>query len=251
MSQLRCTLIARRRRRLARLALSAVFVAGTALALCACHTDQQITGVPDAPTDYRLRHPITIREAARTLQLFIGSNRGDLDPTQRAQVLAFAQSWRNEATGGVIIDLPVGSSNARSAAQALPEIRSILSASGVAPESIVVRGYRADPRKFATVRITYPRIAAQAGPCGLWPKNIGPSLNADYFDNQPFWNLGCASQRNLAAMVENPSDLEQPRGETPAYEARRTTVVEKYRQGNSPASTYPTSNAAKISDFGN
>ena len=32
-------------------------------------------------------------------------------------------------------------------------------------------------------------------------------------------------------MVDNPADLVQPRGETPADTTRRTTVVEKYRQG--------------------
>ena len=47
--------------------------------------------------------------------------------------------------------------------------------------------------------------------------------------------IGCATQRNLAAMVDNPADLVQPRAETPAYTMRRTTVMEKYRQGVSPA----------------
>ena len=99
------------------------------------------------------------------------------------------------------------------------------------PQGIVVRSYRASERTLATVRITYPKIAAQAGPCGLWPKDVGPSLNRDYNENQPPWNFGCASQRNLAAMVDNPADLVQPRGETPPYEMRRTTVMEKYRAG--------------------
>ena len=38
-------------------------------------------------------------------------------------------------------------------------------------------------------------------------------------------------------MVDNPADLVQPRAETPAYTMRRTTVVEKYRQGDAPATT--------------
>jgi pilus assembly protein CpaD len=39
-----------------------------------------------------MRHPIAIREADRTLQMFIGSNRSELTPSQRAELLAFAQS---------------------------------------------------------------------------------------------------------------------------------------------------------------
>lgn len=225
------------RRAIAGPAIRAAIVAGAALLVCGCNTDQQVAGVPDAPTDYRLRHPITIKEADHTLELFIGSNRGTLDPTQRAQVLAFAQTWRREATGGVVVDLPVGTSNERSAAEAMREIRSILAATGVPPESMLVRGYHPSERKLATVRITYPRIAAQAGPCGLWPEDIGPSYNRNYFENQPMWNLGCASQRNLAAMVDNPADLVEPRGETPAYTMRRTTIMEQYRaKGNPPVS---------------
>lgn len=234
----------------ATLALRAALVAGCALFVCGCNTDQQIAGVPEAPPDYRLRHPITIGEADHTFELFIGSSRGSLNPTQRAEVLAFGQRWRSEATGGVIIDVPANSGNARAAADALPEIRSILIASGVPPQSIVVRKYGAPARRIATIRITYPRIAAQAGPCGLWPRDIGPSFDRDYFENQPYWNLGCANQRNLAAMVDNPADLVQPRGETPPDQTRRTGVITKYQAGTSTATTTVNPNAGKITDIG-
>jgi len=231
-------------------AVRAAFAASCALLVCACNTDQQVAGVPDAPTDYRMRHPITIREADRTLQVFIGSNRSELTASQRAEVLAFAQTWRREATGGVVVELPAGTSNEHAAADALREIRSILAATGVPPQGIIVRSYRVTAHTLATIRITYPKISAQAGPCGLWPADIGPSLNRDYFENQPVWNLGCASQRNLAAMVDNPADLVQPRAETPAYTPRRTTVVDKYRQGAPTATSGASNDSAKISDVG-
>jgi pilus assembly protein CpaD len=105
--------------------------------------------------------------------------------------------------------------------------------------------------KVAPVRVSYPKIVAQAGPCGMWPKDIGPSANRDYFENQEWWNFGCANQRNLAAMVDDPADLVQPRGETAAYAMRRTTVIEKYREGVDPTTQPPSSAAAaKISDVG-
>ena len=165
-------------------------------------------------------------------------------------MLEFAQTWKHEATGGVVVDLPVGTSNERAAAEAMRTIRSILVASGVPPDGIVVRGYHPPGRNFATIRITYPKIAAQAGPCGLWPDDIGPSFNRDFMENQPPWNQGCATQRNLAAMVDNPADLVQPRAETPIYTMRRTTVVEKYREGADPSTQTHTSGTAKISDLG-
>jgi pilus assembly protein CpaD len=234
----------------AHVAARAVFAAGCALFVCACTTDQQVAAVPEAPVDYRMRHPITIKESDRTLELFIGSNRGYLTPTQRAQVLGFAENWHDEATGGVVIELPMGSTNERAAAAAMPEIRSILAATGVPPNGIVVRRYPAPGHNIATVRIDYPKVTAQAGPCGLWPEDIGPSLNYDYFANQPFWNLGCASQRNLAAMVEDPADLVEPRAETQAYTPRRGYVIDKYRQGQATATQYEGQNSGHITNLG-
>ena len=237
------------RRGSAAIAMRAAVVVGFGALLCACQTDARTAAAPDVPSDYRMRHPITVTEAERTLQIFIGANRSELTAEQRAQVLAFAQTWKSEATGGVLIDLPTGTVNERAAAEASREIRSILAATGVPPKAMMVRTYPTNSRSFATVRITYPKVAAQAGPCGVWPEDIGPSYTRDYFENQPPWYLGCATQRNLAAMVENPSDLVQPHPETPPYTMRRTKVMEKYRDGDSTATNYPNTNSGKISDF--
>ena len=60
----------------------------------------------------------------------------------------------------------------------------------------------------------------------------------------------CATQRNLAAMVDNPADLEQPRPETPAYTPRRNIAFDKYRKGVPTTTTYPEADKAKLSDTG-
>jgi pilus assembly protein CpaD len=54
--------------------------------------------------------------------------------------------------------------------------------------------------------------------------------------NENYGAFGCATQQNLAAMVNNPLDLMYPRGLTPADAARRTDVLSKYRTGNATAS---------------
>jgi pilus assembly protein CpaD len=51
-------------------------------------------------------------------------------------------------------------------------------------------------------------------------------------------------------MIDNPSDLVQPRPETPPYTVRRTEGFEKYRKGNTTATIYPESEKAKLSDTG-
>ena len=51
-------------------------------------------------------------------------------------------------------------------------------------------------------------------------------------------------------MIDEPTDLVQPRAETPSYTTRRTTAFEKYRKGTSTATTYPEAEKAKLSDTG-
>ena len=224
---------------------------GLAVVLGACtHTDEVLTA--SVPDDYRQRHPIVIQEADRSVVIFVGHARGGLSASQRADVMGLAQTWLHEGTGAISADVPVDTANARVAADSFREVRALLAASGVPPRGIVVRHYRPeDPRQMATIRLNYPKISAVAGPCGLWPEDLGPSIrNKSYFDNKDYYNYGCAYQRNMAAMVDNPSDLVQPRPETPAYTTRRTEAFEKYRKGTTTTTSYPEADRAKLSDTG-
>jgi pilus assembly protein CpaD len=227
-------------------------LAGLSVALGACTSTGGEVVTASIPDDYRLRHPITVQEADRSVVVFVGHARGGLSAPQRADVLGLAQTWVREGTGAIVADVPVDTPNARAAASAYSEIRSLLAAGGVPASGITLHHYHPDdPRTLATIRLSYPRIAAVAGPCGLWPEDLGPSLlNRGYSDNKPYYNFGCTSQRNLAAMIDNPADLEQPRSETAAYTARRNVAFEKYRKGDPTSTTYPEADKAKLSDTG-
>src|SRR5437588_396243 len=90
-----------------------------------------------------------------------------------------------------------------------------------------------------------------AGPCGLWPEDLGPNIDdPGYNENRPYHNFGCSTQRNLAAMIDNPADLEQPRPETPAYTPRRDVAFDRYRKGTTTTTIYPEAEKAKLSDSG-
>jgi pilus assembly protein CpaD len=225
---------------------------GLAVVLGACtHTSDQVT-TSSIPDDYRLRHPIAIQEADRSVVIFVGHARGGLSGTQRADVMGLGQIWRQEGTGAIVADVPVGTPNAAAAADSIREIQALLAAAGVPARGVVIHHYHpGDPRQLATIRLNYPKISAIAGPCGLWPEDLGPSIkDKSYIENKPYYNFGCSYQRNMAAMIDNPSDLVQPRPETEAYTARRTEGFEKYRKGTATTTNYPEADKAKLSDTG-
>lgn len=231
------------------MALRALAIVGLTTSLAGCYT--QRVAQDNYPEDYRDRHPISVKEREHTVEIFVGRNRGGLTPSQRADVLSFAQRWRHESTSGIIVDVPKGGPTNRAAADSMREVQSIFAASGVPRNAVFVRGYKAEGDSLASIKINYTKLAAEAGPCGLWPHDLGPSFDATYMENRAYWNFGCANQRNLASMVDNPADLVQPRGESPAYTGRRSVAMDKYHKGDNPSGTYGSAyNTSKISDLG-
>src|SRR5689334_8370176 len=156
---------------------------GISVALGACVSSGEEV-VATVPSDYRLRHPIAVEDADRSIVVFIGRERGGLSAAQRADVMGLGRRWVHDGTGAITADVPIDTPNARAAASAFREIRAVLTASGVPARGITLHQYRPeDPGFLPPIRLSYPRIAAVAGPCGLWPADLGPSLmNPGYFE---------------------------------------------------------------------
>jgi len=231
------------------MALRLLAVSGLAVMLAGCYyqTEAQQNAYP---TDYRVRHPIAVHEGVQNVDVLIGRNRGGLTPNQRADVLAFAQGWRHEAGSGIIIDEPHGGPTDHAAADAIGEIRSIFAGTGVPANAVYVRRYKPSATSLASIRLSYSKLVAEAGPCGQWPRDLGPSWESGFAENQPYWNLGCATQRNLASMVDNPADLVQPRGESPPWAPRRSAMIDHWRKGENPSGNYSGFDVGKITDIG-
>src|SRR5260221_14283734 len=134
---------------------------GLSAALGACANTGAEVVTASVPDDYRLRHPIAIQEANQSIVIFVGHARGGLSASQRADVMGLAQIWLREGTGAIVADVPVDTPNARAAADALRQVRSLLAAAGVPLRGIVVRRYHPDDvRTLATIRLSYPKISA-------------------------------------------------------------------------------------------
>jgi pilus assembly protein CpaD len=237
-------------RRSVTIATRGLLFAAFAATLAGCNTTSPLDTTGTIPLDYHQRHPIVVKEGSKSLAVLVGAGRGGLSPMQRAEVLAFAQTWRRDATGGVTIDRPVGGPNQRAATDTLKETISILTQAGVPNHGIGVRPYHVADGLRGDLRLHYPLMVGDAGPCGLWPDDVGPSYDPKHFENKEYYNFGCFQQHNIAVMTANPADLVQPRAEGPAYTAKRTFGTDKWRKGESPATTYTDAQKGAISDLG-
>jgi pilus assembly protein CpaD len=103
----------------------------------------------------------------------------------------------------------------------------VLRNAGIPDGAIDYRVYHAGAdERNAPIRVAFSRIGGHTAPCEPWQDQL-----TVHKQNRNYFNFGCATQQNLAALVQSPLDLLYPRGMTPADAARRADVLEKYRTG--------------------
>ncbi|OWV96434.1 CpaD family pilus assembly protein [Rhizobium sp. R693] len=212
--------------RLSRSLLSVVAVAAALLSGCASHDELTTGGIPD---DYRQRHPIVVAEAEQSVDIPVASTDRRLNIAQRDMIRGFAQNYTSRATGPVYLLTPEGSPNAAAARQLRGQVRAELSARGIASSKIVNSTYAANGAgDAAPIRLTFVGTTAMTSQCGQWPRDM-----INDFNNQNYYNFGCATQNNLAAQIANPEDLIAPRGMTPIDATRRNAAIKEYRETTS------------------
>ncbi len=217
------------RRRLPGLA-AALAGAGLIVALAGCAkppVDPISTASTAAADDYHVTHPITLQDQVATLDIPVSVDSKILPGAEADNVRFFGQSFLVSGTTTIAVVAPSGSPNQVAAAGIAVQAENVLRGMGVDPRMISYRVYRAgSDERVAPVRLAFNRIAATTAPCGPWP-----DLADQTEFNRHYEAFGCATQQNLAAMVDNPLDLLYPRGMPPADAARRADVLQKYRTG--------------------
>ena len=69
--------------------------------------------------------------------------------------------------------------------------------------AIYTRNYSPPRMTLASIKLNYSRLVADAGPCGQWPRDVSLALwKSGKRKSAVFSMFGCASQRNLAAIVD-------------------------------------------------
>jgi pilus assembly protein CpaD len=194
------------------------------------------------------RHPIAVRQGEVWLDLAVQPGSAGLNESQKDQVANFLADYKSQSSDRLLIRAPSGGANETAAMRAYDEVRKVLGRAGVRPSLVVLEPYFANGDPSAPLRLSYLQFVAQPPDCPDWSENVGRDPN-----NMPWPNKGCASQRNLAAMVANPEDLVRPRVETPRPGERRDTVWGKYIAGDVTISKRDPSehaNASEISQIG-
>lgn len=219
------------------LGLGFVLAAATLLGACAGKRDLAESGVP---VDVRERHPIVLRDAPRSLDVFVGRAGGGLDDRQAEDVAEFAREYRRSGKGGLVAQVPTGTRREMAAHDTLNGIRSALARGGVSAAALSVRTYPvADANLASPIRLTFASLQARLPhDCGQWPGDLGVSSWTSDMSNEPYWNFGCSSQATLAAQVADPIDLVRARGEGRPDIAKRMGAIAKIREGKDPSTQY-------------
>lgn len=215
--------------------LAIVALAGLLPALSACNTKEQITGSiqPSIPSDYRDRHPIMLADRPRMLDVFVEGPNG-LVTRERQDIGAFFAEYGQHGSGAMLAQVPRGPGTNPATGRAVAAIRE-----GTRGRLAVSYYQPNDPSVASPIRLSFKRLQAQVGSkCGLWPNDLGVSDYKNSWRNEQYYNLGCATQANLASQVADPVDLVRGRQETRPDTVRRMFNFEQIRKGIDPSTNW-------------
>jgi len=213
----------------------------SALAGCKTHREHVVGYQVTNPSH---GHPIAVSKKPVYLDLEVPRGSNGLTQDQLDNVRGFLSQYRQEGSGKLVISAPSGSPNEVAAFKALKSVRGLIKADGIAYGAVDMTPYYQEEDPQPPLKISYVRYVAQGPECGDWSDNLGDDDRNGYYKN-----FGCAQQHNLAAMIENPRDLIEPRGASPRMSERRQAGWEKWVKGESPISKRDSKEeSAKVSE---
>ncbi|HRP10095.1 MAG TPA: CpaD family pilus assembly protein [Terricaulis sp.] len=204
-----------------------LLLAGVA-ALSACAALPKPPPGPPTPTQAD-NHRINVTASTQRMEIPVAAGDMTLAPDARAELRSFASDYLRAGYGALVISTPTGGANSDAAALVGHETRMALTEAGVSYAAIAVNTHDGSGGAGPLV-LNFERYVAQAPECeSISTQNLAGWSNSN---NQPWRSFGCATQANLAAMIEDPRDLLRARTEDPRDGARRSTVVDAYREGS-------------------
>lgn len=199
-------------------AFAAVGMAITVVAGCG-ETARVADDVHPRLSDPTRRHPIVMVAETATLDLAGATGDKGLEARAFIETTRFVRNFRHEGRGTLNIAVPRAGGNGIS--RRVQHVRNVAWRNGVPPERIRV----VSRLGHGGVTLSYDRIAAVGPTCGDWSEDVTRNRQ-----NLPYPNFGCASQRNIAAMAANPTDLVVPAAETPRGSETRASDLKNFNQ---------------------
>jgi pilus assembly protein CpaD len=187
-----------------------------------------------------LRHPIAFKRRAESLDVEVPAGAEGLSANQHVDVYRFLQRYKHEAVGRLAISVPSEARDRAAIARSVQGIQAHVAAAGI--DYRMLRGSQG-PRlgDAPSIRLAYQRPVAVPPDCDRWPENVGRNE-----ERIPYPNWGCATQRNIAVMVDNARDLRQPQAEDPRSSERRSATWSAY-VGSAPTPAADAGGDKKIS----
>lgn len=211
------------------------------LAACTAHREKSVKGW--MVSDPTARHPILVGTAPVALDLPVASGAYGLSRTQKHEVRVFLRDFKEQNEGPITVSAPSGGPNEIAVMHVLGDVRREFNRAGISRNDVQFDAYTGTGTAMSPIKIAYSTYTARGPECGDWTDNLARDPK-----NIPYRNLGCAAQRNLAAMVANPRDLMVPRTTTPRDSQRRDVVMDKYVGGETTVSKKADEEKAKVSE---
>lgn len=194
---------------------------------------------PVTPYDYRDRHPVVLTDAPFVLDLFPSFERGRVDSETMGRIREFAAHYREFGHGPISLLTPSGGSAGKVWASGADAVRRALASVGLGGEIAMGSYPLVDDKLAAPIRLSFQALKAKvANRCGEWPQDLASGSSVNGWQNETYWNFGCANQATLAAQVADPRDLANPRGETASYVEMRMRAITKLRMGEDPSTNW-------------
>jgi len=189
-------------------------------------------------------HPVAVDADTASMAVPVGGLATGLPVESMDDVRAFMAVYKARGHGPLTVARPVGSGNEKAAGRAATDIMHVATEIGVSPEDLMPQTYHVSAgEQAAPVMLSFTRFVASAQLCGNWSHNANQSTR-----NMEMPDLGCATQNNLAASIEDPHDLVAPRDMTPADAERRAAVFSKYRKGETTITARQTDERSNVSE---
>jgi pilus assembly protein CpaD len=203
--------------------LAVVLAVACGLTACADRTNKK--AVSSIPSD---NHPISASPKEAVLVLDgLTEQRTRHDTALNARVGAFTYDFVNRSSSTLQVLVGAGTADDAQATEIARDAVRVLVRHGVPASRMDVKVVSGtNSIKPGTVVMRYTQWVAKPPECGGVTENVA----IDY-DNLPTPNLGCSIQRNIAAMVANPRDLNQPEPVETREGAPGEAVMRHFRRG--------------------